>query len=160
LKDRAEHLLVLPSDHPFVEGNTIKKLAEQQIKNSEKITVATIQLPDFKDWRSAFYKSFSIIVRDDKGEIVRDIQFKDATEEEKKITEVNTIYFCFDVKWLGENLSKLGNDNTQQEYYITDLLRLAYKQGEKIGSIQIDPHEALGANSKEELEVLEKLMIK
>jgi bifunctional UDP-N-acetylglucosamine pyrophosphorylase/glucosamine-1-phosphate N-acetyltransferase len=87
------------------------------------------------------------------------VQFRDATEEEKEITEVNPCYFCFEKNWLFENLKKLNTDNAQKEYYLTDLVKIAMQKDAKIESINITPHEALGVNSKAELEVLEKLAI-
>ncbi len=152
----ASDVLILFGDQPFVKPETIKKMVTEHIKYKNKITMATVVLPDFLDYRAFFYHNFSRIVRDDKGNILKSVEFKDATEEEKKILEVNPCYFIFDAKWLWENLKKIKNENIQKEYYLTDLLKIANEEGEKIESIQIDPPEALGANSKEELEILEK----
>ncbi len=159
LKGRADHLIVLPSDHPFVSGRMISKLAEKHLESKSKITLATIKLPDFKDWRKAFYSSFSRIVRNTNGEIVKDVQFKDASDEEKQITEVNPIYFCFETKWLWDKIETLKNDNSQKEYYLTDLISLAMKEGAKVESINIEPLEGLAANSNEELQVLESMSV-
>ena len=159
LKDTAENIMVLPSDHPFISSETIKALARQHLESGAKITMATVKLPDFEDWRSVFYKSFSRIIRDRDGRIVKDVQFRDATNEEKKITEVNPIYFCFDGQWLWEKLKTLNKNNDQQQYYLTDLVERAISQGIKIESVKIDPREALAANSKEELEILEGLVV-
>ena len=159
LKGNTDNVMVLPSDHPFITEETIKKLAERHLESGAKITMATTKLPDFKNWRFAFYTSFSRIIRDESGRIVRDVQFRDATEEEKKIKEVNPIFFCFEAKWLWKNLKNLKTDNDQKQYYQTDLIKLAMQQGEKIESIDIDPREALAANTKAELEILEKLVV-
>ena len=159
LKDQAENIMVLPSDHPFVSAATIRTLAEKHIHSGSTITMATIKLPDFEDWKAGFYKSFSRIVRDANGQILKDVQVKDASEEEKKITEVNPIYFCFKANWLWKNIQSLRTDNAQKEYYLTDLIRLAIQNGETIESVNIDPKEGLAANSKEELEVLEKFAV-
>lgn len=160
LKHKADHIVVLYCDHPFVSKKTIQELVRKHLDSKVKITLATVTLPDFQDWRKIFYTNFSRIIRDEKGHIVRDIQFKDATEEDKKNTEVNPCYFCFESKWLWENLKTLNTNNAQKEYYLTDLVKIAEKEKERIESIQIDPHEALGVNSKEELEILEKLATK
>ncbi|MFH1201138.1 MAG: NTP transferase domain-containing protein [bacterium] len=157
LKDNTENVMVLPSDHPFISTETIKKIAEKHLGSTAKITMATVKLADFEDWRSVFYNSFSRIIRKKNGEIVKDVQFRDANEEERKITEVNPIFFCFEAKWLWENLKNLKTDNDQKQYYQTDLIKMAMQQGEKIESVEIDSREALAANSKEELEILEKL---
>jgi len=158
LENDADHIVVLYGDHPFISPETIKKLVGKHLSSKSKITMATVSLPDFEDWRKVFYSNFSRVVRNEKGEIVKDVQFKDAGKEEKEITEVNPCYFCFDSKWLWEKLKTLKTNNSQKEYYLTDLVKVAMQEKIKIESINIDPHEALGVNSKEELEILEKLI--
>lgn len=158
LKDKAEHVMILYGDHPFVNVKTIKKINEKHIKSGKKITMAIVKLPDFKDWRIVF-KNFSRIVRDRNGKIIKDVQIKDASDEEKEITEVNPCYFCFEAKWLWSKLETLKNDNTQKEYYLTDLIKIATENGMEIESIEIEPHEALGANTQKELEILENFVI-
>ena len=155
----ANHVLVLYGDNPFMTAETMKKIVEEHLKSETKITMATVELPDFQDWRAFFYTNFSRIVRDENSEIVRSVEFKDASEEEKRITEVNPCYFCFEAKWLWKSLEKIENNNSQKEYYLTDLIGVAIKEGEKINSIAIEPKEALAANSQEELELLEKFAI-
>jgi bifunctional UDP-N-acetylglucosamine pyrophosphorylase/glucosamine-1-phosphate N-acetyltransferase len=87
------------------------------------------------------------------------VQFKDANDEEKKVKELNPCYFCFNAPWLWNNLKKLNTNNTQKEYYLTDLVKIAMQEKTGIESININPKEALGVNSKEELEILEKLSL-
>lgn len=157
LENRAENIIVLYGDSPFPKGETIKKLAEKHQESKNVITMLTVKVPDFEDWRSFFYKSFSRIVRDENGKILKSVEFKDATEEEKNIKELNPCYFCFKADWLWSKLNTLENNNIQKEYYLTDLVKVAIEGGEKIESMEIDPKEALAANSKEELEILEKL---
>ncbi len=155
----ADITLILYGDHPFVSAETIKKLIAKKLETGKKIVMATVKLPDFSDWRANFL-GFSRVERDGNGKILRTIENKDATEEERKITEVNPCYFCFDTKFLWEEIAKLKNDNVQHEYYLTDVVKIAVQEGVEIESIQIEAHEALGANSKEELETLEKLSVK
>ena len=154
LKDTTEHIMVLYGDHPFVSAKTIKKINEKHLKSKKEITMATVKLPDFKDWRINFV-NFSRIIRDRNEKIIKDIQFKDASDEEKKVTEVNPCYFCFNTIWLWKNLESLKNDNAQKEYYLTDLIKIATTEGIEIESMEIEPYEALGANTRAELEILE-----
>lgn len=156
LENKSDHVLVLYGDHPLVRSETIKKLADKHLETGGKITMAIVKLPDFEDWRTVFYSNFSRIIRDQSGKIIKDIQFKDANDEEKKVTEINPCYFCFEAKWLWSKLKTLKRDNVQKQYYLTDLIELAMQEKIKIESIDINPEEALGANSKEELEILEK----
>lgn len=158
LKDKAEHVLVLYGDHPFLSTETIKKINEKHIKSGKKITMATVKLSDFRDWRINFV-SFSRIIRNENRKIIKDVQFKDATDEEIKVTEVNPCYYCFDAAWLWEKLATLKNDNAQKEYYLTDLIKIATENGMETESIEIEPREALGANTKAELGILEKFAV-
>lgn len=157
LKGTSDHVLVLYSDSPFVSRETINCLMGKHLESNGKITMATIKLENFDEWRSFFYKSFSRIIRDKNGKITRDVQFRDAEDEEKNITEVNPCYFIFESNWLWKKLKTLNTENDQKQYYLTDLIKIAMEEGEKIESVSIDPLEGLSANSKEELELLEKL---
>ncbi|HEY4513407.1 MAG TPA: NTP transferase domain-containing protein [Candidatus Paceibacterota bacterium] len=159
VKNEASSIVVLYGDQPFTTADTINKLVEKQVGMNKKIVMATVELEDFQDWRSNFV-GFSRVIRDKNRKILKTVEYNDATEEEKGVKEVNPCYFCFDAQFLWQELEKLKTDNTQGEYYLTDVLKSAVEQGIDIESIQIDPREALGANSKEELEILEKLMVK
>lgn len=155
LKDKAEHIMILYGDHPFVSALTIKNINERHLQSGKKITMATVKLSDFRDWRINFV-NFSRIIRNQNGKIIKDIQFKDASDKEIKVTEVNPCYFCFEAKWLWQNLESLKNDNVQKEYYLTDLIKIATEKDIGIESIEIEAREALGANTKAELETLER----
>ena len=151
----AEHILILQGDMPLITDTTIKNLINRHISTGATITFATTKVPDFTDWYSAF-NSFGRIERE--GDQVFGIkEYKDASEAERAITEVNAGSYVFRANWLWENLKKIKNENAQKEYYLTDLFHIAFEEGEKIETVHIDPHEALGANTKEELEILEKL---
>ena len=157
LEGKFENIITLYGDHPMVTSQTLKSLAEKHLKGANTITLATVRLHDFADWRIVFHNNFSRIIRDEDNKIVKSVEVRDTTEEEKKILEVNPGYYCFESNWLWNNLTKIKNNNVNKEYYIADLLGMAIEQGKKIESIEINPIEALGVNSKEELEMLEKL---
>jgi len=157
LEEKTDNIMVLYGDHPFVSAETIRKIKEKHIQSRKKITMVAVKLPDFKEWRINFV-NFSRIIRDPNGKIIKDIQFKDASDKEIKITEVNPCYFCFEAKWLWEHLERLRNDNAQKEYYLTDLVRMATLEETEIESVEIEPYEALGANTRAELETLEKIV--
>ncbi len=149
----AENIVVLSGDQPFITGETIKNLIDKHLESNAKITFTTTIVGDFLDWRNAFIAFGRILRKDGKVNGIR--EFRDANEEERKITEVNAGCYIFNAKWLWENLEKVKNQNAQNEYYLTDLLHIAAKNNEKIETITIEPHEALGANTKEELQILE-----
>ncbi|MFA7285222.1 MAG: NTP transferase domain-containing protein [Candidatus Paceibacterota bacterium] len=154
-----KHILVLYGDHPLITAETIENLLNKHLHSKAQITMATVMLPDFNDWREFFYQNFSRIIRNLNGEILKSVEFKDTNEEEKKITEINPCYFVFETNYLWEKLKDLKNNNAQGEYYLTDLVKMAMEEGLKIESIQINPREAIGANSKEEIVILETFTI-
>ena len=151
----AEHVVVLSGDQPFISPKTIRNLIEKHLKSKSKITFTTTEVLDFKDWRKSFL-GFGRILRKN-GEVVGIREYKDTNELEKEIKEVNAGCYAFDAKWLWNNLEKIKNNNAQNEYYLTDLFKIAGDNKDLIETIKIDSYEALGANSKEELETLEKL---
>src|SRR3989344_4074362 len=151
-----EHMLVLQGDMPFISATTIKNLMDRHLRSDAIITLTTARVSDFKDWKSGF-KAFGRILREG-GKVVGIREYKDANEKEKNITEVNAGCYVFDAEWLWKNLRKIKNENIQKEYYLTDLIKIATEEKARIKSIDIDMREALGANSKEELDILENFV--
>ena len=74
-------------------------------------------------------KQYGRIIRNAEGMIEKIVEFKDCTEEQRKITEINTGIYCFDNQALFEHLKEIRNDNAQQEYYITDLVEIFNRHG-------------------------------
>lgn len=152
--DEIKNLISLYGDHPFLKPDSIKNLVDN---HNDKLTMMTVNLPNFDDWHSNFSR-WGRIVRSDDGEIEAIVEFKDASDDIKQISEVNPGLFCFDSFWLWENIDKLTDNNNQHEYYLTDMVKIAFSEGHKINSSQIDPKEAMGINSKEELKIAEELL--
>ncbi len=150
----AENIVVISGDQPFIKAESIKNLLAKHLASGATITITTTEIEDFKDWRAVFTK-FGRVIRKD-GKVI-DREYKDASEEEKEIKELNASCYVFNAKWLWENSKKVDrNQNSQKEYYLTDLWQIASLDGSKIETQKIEPMEALSANSKEELEILEK----
>lgn len=150
-------VLVLYGDHPNTKSETIEQILSSHSKVSPIITMATLKVPNFEGFYSGF-NGFGRIVRDEAGNIERVVELKDADEDEKQIKELNPSLFCFNSKWLWENLPKVKNENAQGEYYLPDLVGFAIKQGEKISSVEINPLECIGVNTPEELERAKKVL--
>ncbi len=150
-------ILILYGDQPAITSTMIDNLIDKHMKGEQVMTLATCTVPSFEGWYDVFYSSFSRIVRDEAGVILKSVEFKDATEEEKKITELNPCYFICNRTWAYDELQHITNHNAQQEYYLTDLVHRA-AAFTSIASIDIAPQEALGINTKEQLETLEKIV--
>ena len=153
-----KYIVVLYGDMPLVSAETIENLAREHGKNSDPITMGVVKADDFDDWRACLC-GYGRILRDTNDEIVSIVEIKDATEEEKQITELNPSFFFIEKDWLFKNLTSLRADNKQHEYYLTDIVALAQQSGVVIKSVQIDSKEALGANTPEDLLRLEKIHI-
>jgi bifunctional UDP-N-acetylglucosamine pyrophosphorylase / glucosamine-1-phosphate N-acetyltransferase len=154
IKEDKGHIISFYGDHPFVSQETIKKVAEFDWP----VNMVTTTVPDFNEWRQNFYHWGRVIRSNNNIEEI--VEFKDATTDEvKNIKEVNPGFYSFDLVWLRKNIKKLRNNNAQKEYYLTDLIRIAFYQGLPINSFSIDPREAIGINTKEELMVAESLIV-
>jgi len=153
LKEQVKTVAVFYGDMPFLRPESIRKLVETHCSLNNQVTIMTFTVPDFSGENSLF-ANFGRIIRDVNGKIVKSVERKDANEEELKITELNPCFYCFNASWLWENLKRIKNDNNQKEYYLTDLIKLALSSEAKISSISIDPKEALGINTKEDLEIV------
>ena len=96
------------------------------------------------------------IVRNPDGNVQRIVQFKDATVEEKEIKEINTGIYCYNAIDLFAALHKIDNNNSQNEYYLTDTLEILNNKNKLVTSVILeDMVEASGVNSKEQLTDLE-----
>lgn len=155
--EKSENIIVLSGDQPFIKAQTIKNLIEKHLETGAKITFTTATPQDFLDWRKGFLGFGRILRENDRVTGIK--EYKDANEKEKEIKEINAGCYIFNAKWLWKNLKKIKSENAQNEYYLTDLLHIASKEGEKIETVRIELQEALGANTKEELEILESFSL-
>lgn len=153
-----KHVMVLYGDQPLITAETIKKIYNSHIsQNKSPLTLGTVSVTDFADWRKPFY-DFGRIIRNKDGKIVKNTEKKDATDAELQITEVNPSFFCYNLDWLKENIKNIGKKNNQGEYYLTDLVGMAQEQGFELNSINIPEQEALGINNVEQLELVSKFI--
>ena len=151
-------IIVLYGDHPNTKAETIRRLLDIHEEEKPVISMMTLRVPDFTGIYSCF-NGFGRVLRDSNGKIVRIIELKDASEEEKKICELNPSLFCFNADWLWESLPKLKNSNAQGEFYLTDLVGMAIQEGRKIITSKIDYKECLGVNTPDDLRIAEEIIL-
>ncbi len=152
ISSEVSRVLVMYGDHPFFKTSSIKRIADS---DPQPLAMMTTELPDFDDWRHNFYH-WGRIIRDKNKQIVHIVEFKDGTEKEREITEVNPAVMCFNHDWLAKHITLLNNKNKSGEYYLTDLVKTAFGENRVITSISVEPHEAMGINSQEELKIAEE----
>lgn len=149
IKSETKKIVVLYGDHPFLTADSIKKFAAL---NPSAVTIMPAVLPDFSGWHHNFY-GWGRIVRNQAGQVEAIVELKDASEEEKLITEVSPGFMCFNKDWLFANIDKLKDDNRAHEFYLTDMIKIAFNEGHHIDTVSIEPREAMGVNSLEELAI-------
>jgi bifunctional UDP-N-acetylglucosamine pyrophosphorylase / glucosamine-1-phosphate N-acetyltransferase len=154
-----ETVLVISADQPLISKETIERIIQKHFEKSPTMTLSTVIVPDFEDWRIGLYY-FGRIIRGKNGQIEKMVELRNTNDAEKKITELNAAVYAFDANWLWDNIEKLNTRNPIGEYLLTDLIHIAFSQNKKIEAVEVaNIIEALQPNSKEELEILEKLVV-
>jgi bifunctional UDP-N-acetylglucosamine pyrophosphorylase/glucosamine-1-phosphate N-acetyltransferase len=147
-------ILVLSGDVPFLSAETITSLISVHRREKAAATVLS-SIPHDPE-------NYGRIVRLPGTDLVDYIvEDKDASEEEKKIGEINTGTFCFESRYLFESLREITDDNSQREYYLTDIMAILRRRGLKAAVCLTDnADEALGVNSEEQKAYLERKFAK
>lgn len=157
IRPDTDRVLILYADVPFISKETIEALVENKENSPTPLSIATAVIEDENLFRNQFF-GFGRIMRDEQANITGIVESRDATIEQKETREVNPAFFCCDRDWMIHCLKSLKNDNAQGEYYLTDLVNMSFEQQHQIHSIQINEKEALGANTPEQLAVLESFI--
>lgn len=153
-----ESVLVLCGDHPLVSATTIGDLADQHDQSGAVLSLLTYVTPDFDAYGGAF-QSFGRIVRDAQGTISAIREYKDANAQEQQIREINPAFYAFSGPWLWQHIKELNQQNAQSEYYLTDLVATAIRDGQKVETIQgQDLCECIGVNTPEQRALVEGLL--
>ncbi|MHC5372917.1 bifunctional UDP-N-acetylglucosamine diphosphorylase/glucosamine-1-phosphate N-acetyltransferase GlmU [Enterococcus sp. LJL120] len=143
--------LVISGDTPLLTAETLDHLIEY---HQGKQASATILTADAED-----PTGYGRIIRDHVGIVDRIVEQKDATDEEARVTEINTGTYCFDNEKLFKALKKIGTDNAQGEYYLTDIIEILKADGEIVAAYQTkDFEESLGVNDRMALAEANRLM--
>ncbi|MGH8777855.1 bifunctional UDP-N-acetylglucosamine diphosphorylase/glucosamine-1-phosphate N-acetyltransferase GlmU [Paraburkholderia sp.] len=148
LLDPAVPTLVLYGDVPLTRASTLKRFTDAVGLSGYGVLTVTLDDPS----------GYGRIVRDAKAKVVRIVEQKDATPEQRAIAEINTGIIAGPTAQLQGWLGSLKNDNSQGEFYLTDVVELAIEAGIDIVTTQPDDEwETLGVNSKQQLAQLERV---
>jgi bifunctional UDP-N-acetylglucosamine pyrophosphorylase/glucosamine-1-phosphate N-acetyltransferase len=154
---KAENFLVLYGDMPFIKAESIRALMKAHRETSANISMLTAVAPNFEGIYNSLL-SYGRIVRDAKNQIIKVVEYKDAAEDQKQINEINPGIYMFNTKWFFSHVGKISNQNAQGEYYLTDIVEVAIESGETINNLPVGAKEVIGINSREDLEMAEKLI--
>lgn len=151
LKGRKGKILAVYGDVPLLRPETLKKLLDRSIEKNEAATMLT-----------AIYenpKGYGRVIRNQEGNVEAIVEELDATEEQRKIQEINAGIYCFDIPELLNALTQIKPSKVKGEYYLTDVIEIMAEKGLTIGAVVVeDNSEILGINDRMQLQMLTKVL--
>jgi bifunctional UDP-N-acetylglucosamine pyrophosphorylase/glucosamine-1-phosphate N-acetyltransferase len=150
LEDFEGTLLVVCGDTPLLRPSTLHQLLEGQAQSGAAATVLSMRLPD--------PTGYGRIVRGGEGALLRIVEHRDATEQERALDEVNSAIYAFQYPALERALAGLTSHNDQGEYYLTDTIELMRAAGRRVAVVCApDYRELMGINTVEQLAEAERV---
>ena len=146
--DDTSTVLVLPGDTPLLTGATVSRLVGAHEANGSAATVLTAVMDD--------PTGYGRVVRHRDGRVVRVVEHRDATPVERAINEVNTGIYAFRRDLLGPALRGLTTNNSQAEYYLTDVVEGLASKGHHVGAVDAPAAETAGVNDRLQLAAAER----
>jgi len=144
-------ILILCGDVPLLRPSTVRNLMKRHRLGRAAVTVMTTLLED--------PSGYGRIVKGEGDRILKIVEERDATKEEKKIREINTGIYCAECPFLFEAAAAIDNRNAQKEYYLTDIVGIANRMKRVARSfVAPDSREVMGINTREDLERAEGLI--
>lgn len=145
-------VIILSGDAPLFTTGTLRNLVDFHRSQRAAATVLTAEIEDPTGYGR-------IIRRNDGEEVLRIVEQKDASDEEKAVKEINSGVYVFDARELFASLKQITNANAQNEYYLTDVFGICFGQGKKVSAFKVaDANEIRGINTPEQLREAERLL--
>lgn len=140
---RDGHVLVVPGDTPLITSDTLEMLWAEHLNSAAGATMLTAKLRD--------PTGYGRVVRDEDGNVAKVVEHRDASPEELEIDEINGGFYIFELHGLEELLAKIDSENSQGEYYLTDVIALLQSSGRAVRAVVVDEAEMTGVNSRAQL---------
>jgi len=151
LVDHAGDVVVLCGDTPLLRASTLQALCAEHRRRGVSATVLTAEVED--------PTGYGRILRDEKGDVLRIVEHKDASPRERAVREINSGLYVFVAADLFEALQSVDAENAQGEYYLTDTLEILRGAGKRVGAYRCDDaREVLGVNDPEQLAEVERIL--
>ncbi|MFD1362581.1 bifunctional UDP-N-acetylglucosamine diphosphorylase/glucosamine-1-phosphate N-acetyltransferase GlmU [Lentibacillus salinarum] len=151
LKNQDGTTIVVCGDTPLITGETYQALFDHHEQEDAKATVLTAKAPN--------PAGYGRVIRNDRNEVERIVEHKDAEGSEIQVDEINTGTYCFDNKALFEALHLVSNNNAQGEYYLPDVIGILQSRDAKVSAFHTsDFEETVGINDRVALAQAEKTM--
>lgn len=140
---RDGHVLVTPGDTPLLTTATLEGLWDLHLSSAAAATLLTASASD--------PTGYGRVVRTEDGAVAEIVEHRDASPEQLEIDEINAGVYIFELHGLAEMLEKVDRENSQGEYYLTDLVALLRKEERGVQALQVDEAEVAGVNSRAQL---------
>jgi bifunctional UDP-N-acetylglucosamine pyrophosphorylase/glucosamine-1-phosphate N-acetyltransferase len=150
LAHQPTRVLILPGDAPLVTPQTLQLLFRVAQQRSSPLALVCTQAPE--------PTGYGRIVRDAQGRIQAIVEEKNATPQQRTITEINASIYCINTDWLFEHLPRVKRNEISGEYYLVDLVEIAARQGHIIPTIEAPIEEVMGINDRVQLAQAEAVM--
>ena len=148
LKNRKGHILILYGDVPNIKASTLQPIVSDHISNNRDLTLITAEIDD--------PTGYGRIIRDKNGNLLKIVEEKDCSDDEKKIKEWNPGIYIFKIPEVFKILNNIKTNNASKEYYLTDAIGLAQQSNMQIKAIKIEnSDEVIGVNTADQLKELE-----
>ncbi|CAF1857740.1 bifunctional UDP-N-acetylglucosamine diphosphorylase/glucosamine-1-phosphate N-acetyltransferase GlmU [Bacillus subtilis] len=143
--------IVICGDTPLLTAETMEQMLKEHTQREAKATILTAVAED--------PTGYGRIIRSENGAVQKIVEHKDASEEERLVTEINTGTYCFDNEALFRAIDQVSNDNAQGEYYLPDVIEILKNEGETVAAYQTGNfQETLGVNDRVALSQAEQFM--
>ncbi|CAF1776030.1 Bifunctional protein GlmU [Bacillus subtilis] len=151
LADEKGVTIVICGDTPLLTAETMEQMLKEHTQREAKATILTAVAGD--------PTGYGRIIRSENGAVQKIVEHKDASEEERLVTEINTGTYCFDNEALFRAIDQVSNDNAQGEYYLPDVIEILKNEGETVAAYQTGNfQETLGVNDRVALSQAEQFM--
>lgn len=150
--DDTSTVIVLPGDTPLLRASSIEALVEAHLDNGYAATMITSDLDD----PTGYGRVVRAPSKHGDGRVLRIVEQRDASPDELAIREVNTSMYAFRRDLLGPALRRLSPDNSQGEYYLTDVIGSLAAMGHPIGCVSVPAAETQGVNDRWQLALAER----
>jgi bifunctional UDP-N-acetylglucosamine pyrophosphorylase / glucosamine-1-phosphate N-acetyltransferase len=148
-------VIVLPGDTPLLRAETLDRLVSTHLANGNAATITTSVFDDPTGY-GRIIRAPGKAGADGSTRVLRIVEERDATDDERAVREVNMGMFAFRRDLLGPALRHLSPDNAQGEYYLTDVIGVLAGMGHRVGSFTASPEETQGVNDRWQLALAER----
>ncbi|MGH2699663.1 MAG: bifunctional UDP-N-acetylglucosamine diphosphorylase/glucosamine-1-phosphate N-acetyltransferase GlmU, partial [Actinomycetota bacterium] len=143
LDDISGQVLIVPGDTPLLNIHSLRALI---LEHEARRAAASLMSARVED-----PAGYGRVIRDDQGRVLRIVEHRDATEQERRIDEINTSVYVFDLEQLRDALGKVDDANSQHEFYLTDVIEVFHDEEATVAAYRTKEFEVRGVNSRSQL---------